>query len=293
MAEPKAKTLQMKLGFFDEDLKKPEHDDILKWLCIDDNLINMIHSFYSCKKWLAEDIELVRSRVAEIVETSRVKTHKSIENLESDIQRLVELTIPENEKKYSEALEKEIMSGKDNNNYLSSKYYQREIQENKEDLNSKNQLLAKEIKKSNYLNEWRGLPSEIPLPKSIQIVEKKWELPVTSNATSINGYKSATNLIGFIDLQVTFNFWELTVSGIDFYKEDVVSQISWNQSLKRNYKTLLIEVKTKISTLGELFRQINTYRTYLAGDYFVVCPDDTEKEYIESQNIKFYKYPIK
>ena len=32
MAKPKAQTLQQKLGFFDEDLKKPKHDEIMIWL---------------------------------------------------------------------------------------------------------------------------------------------------------------------------------------------------------------------------------------------------------------------
>lgn len=32
MAEPKIKTIQAKFGFQDPDLKKPAHDDIIKWL---------------------------------------------------------------------------------------------------------------------------------------------------------------------------------------------------------------------------------------------------------------------
>jgi hypothetical protein len=57
-----------------------------------------------------------------------------------------------------------------------------------------------------------------------------------------------------------------------------------------NYKDLLIEVKTKIQSLGELFRQLNTYKEFEKGDYLVVCPDDSNEETIISQGFKFYKF---
>lgn len=37
--EPKTKTLQQKLGFFDNDLKKPKHDEIMFWL--DENILKI------------------------------------------------------------------------------------------------------------------------------------------------------------------------------------------------------------------------------------------------------------
>lgn len=38
--KPKAQTYQQKLGFFDEDLKKPKHDEIMYWL--DSNVENIM-----------------------------------------------------------------------------------------------------------------------------------------------------------------------------------------------------------------------------------------------------------
>lgn len=60
---------------------------------------------------------------------------------------------------------------------------------------------------------------------------------------------------------------------------------------------VLFEAKTKIDTLGDLFRQLNMYRIgYYAGDgvwrmkFVVVCPDDTEAERIQQQGFLFLKY---
>lgn len=49
MAKPKAKTLQQRLGFFDDDLKKPEHDDIIKWT--DKNIETILLKLYNLENW--------------------------------------------------------------------------------------------------------------------------------------------------------------------------------------------------------------------------------------------------
>ena len=45
MAEPKAKTLQERFGFLDADLKKPKHDEIMKW--VDDNIEDILMVAFS------------------------------------------------------------------------------------------------------------------------------------------------------------------------------------------------------------------------------------------------------
>jgi hypothetical protein len=52
-------------------------------------------------------------------------------------------------------------------------------------------------------------------------------------------------------------------------------------------KTIYIEVKTEIDSLGTLIRQINLYRQYLPGIYFVMCPDNTHKSKLAEQEIYF------
>jgi hypothetical protein len=46
MAIPKAKTLQEKFGFMDSDIKKPEHDEMIRW--IDDNILDILMVEFGC-----------------------------------------------------------------------------------------------------------------------------------------------------------------------------------------------------------------------------------------------------
>jgi hypothetical protein len=52
-----------------------------------------------------------------------------------------------------------------------------------------------------------------------------------------------------------------------------------------------IEVKTSISSVGDLIRQIQFYRNYLSGPrWIVVSPDDRPAAILKEQGIYFYKY---
>lgn len=57
------------------------------------------------------------------------------------------------------------------------------------------------------------------------------------------------------------------------------------------------EIKTKIDNVGDLLRQINTYRYHLHAnlydyDWYVICPDDRFEDLLKSQDIGFIKYPF-
>lgn len=54
-----------------------------------------------------------------------------------------------------------------------------------------------------------------------------------------------------------------------------------------------IEIKPKIENIGELLRQMQTYKTYCHYNLGVCCPDDRFKKIIESQGFLFFKYPSK
>lgn len=72
---------------------------------------------------------------------------------------------------------------------------------------------------------------------------------------------------------------------------DLAFEIQYEGSYERNF--VYFEIKTAIPSLGELIRQLNTYRTYLReykNIIVVVSPDDTHKTILEEQNYHLYKY---
>jgi len=64
MAEPKIKTLQAKFGFADTDLKKPAHDEMIKWL--DANIEDILMEMFS----LPQRPKGIRARWEAVVRTT-------------------------------------------------------------------------------------------------------------------------------------------------------------------------------------------------------------------------------
>ncbi len=293
MAEPKAKTLQQKLGFFDEDLKSPVHDDILKWL--DKNILMVIHSLYSIREWPKNKIDEQRKLAEQIFVENISEVEETLGNLNMQQTKIL-AELPELERRYSDALSLEENS---TDTYKPSNFRLKEIEENKK----KNAGISTEIEEQNarlvLLKSWKGLGS-LPKRNEIKIIEKPWEYPVTSQSSpSVSGYRSGKNIIGFIDLKVTFTFTQLSLTGINFAKREIIGNVDWTQTERKipdngDYlgwnHTFFVEVKTKITSLGELFRQIRMYKEFVNGDFVIVCPDDSEKDIIQSQGFKFYKY---
>ncbi len=296
MATPKAKTLQQKLGFFDEDLRKPDHDTILKWL--DLNIDSVIEKIYDLEKWNDEKREQLLNQVNKIVlnELDRYKTW--VNELRKEIKTSKEQILD---------LEKRILidieENKKNPNVHSSS-----IHWNKDDIevlikkNNESAIVLNEKEKTlEYLENFDGLGDKLPNRIKPKVIKRQWEYPVTNqNINQRTGYKSSKSIIGFVDMKVTFNYTELTVSGIDFHNQQVNGELKWSQTeyVNGNLNSLLnhniyIEVKTKIPSLGELFRQLNTYREYLTGSFLVVSPDDSNVEIIRNQGFRFFKYENK
>lgn len=251
MAAPKAKSLQQKLGFFDEDLKNPTHDEILKWL--DLNIEKVLIDVYKLADWDENFVSKLENDTLKIVEKELIYYKEKRERLLKEI-----------DEKYSSISEKEQLSNVD--------------------------------KRLEILNSFKGLPKELPVRKKFRVINKQWEYTVCNQTTNHRtGYQSSKSIIGFIDMHVEFHYTKLTVGGIDFENESVYDQIGWIQLEKDEFgrplkHSVYIEVKTKIPSLGELFRQLNTYKEFLTGSFLVVCPDDSEKEVIRSQGFSFYKY---
>ncbi len=235
MAKPKAKTLQQRMGFLDEDLTKPKHDDLMFWL--DDNIERIVNDlFYK---------PLTKSDKEQIIKLWKPRIDSIVFNLQNRIK-----------------IEDE-----------------------------------KAQKKLDYINSLDLLNIENINKPRITDIYKKWELEVTTKPSYSTG---SPFIVGYIDFVARFDIPEvclvgLVASGNDHNRKDsdyhdFTRELGW--SVEVGHKELLIEVKTEIKSLGELFRQINTYKTYKPGCYYVLCPDNKYKSKIEEQGIGFIEVRI-
>ena len=262
MSKQTAKTLQMRLGFLDEDLKKPEHDEIIKWM--DKNIHSIVSELFIKPDWTQDEIKSIEAKAEKLIkdESLLFRIKRTVDDLDQELRR--------------------------------------ETQDEKRKEISKRKAQAESI--IDQIVNWKGIKGEIPKKKQIRIIDKIWEYPISSTTyNDRTGYKSPKNIVGYVDMKVTFIYNRLTVNGFDFEGKSVYSSdFSWGQTdLRydtwgdREYLThsVYFEAKTKITSLGELFRQLRTYKEFENGHYVIVCPDDTEKKTIIGQGFQFYKCP--
>lgn len=107
MSKPKAKTLQERFGFMDDDLKSPKHDEIMQW--VDRNATQIINSLFY-KDWREEKAKLeklildkiptvILNRKDRIVErTVLLDRMQKAENTENKIEILKESVAKEEKK---------------------------------------------------------------------------------------------------------------------------------------------------------------------------------------------------
>lgn len=137
------------------------------------------------------------------------------------------------------------------------------------------------------IDDYNTTPAYIDISESAKV---KWEVVVKKQ-----DYRSEY-IIGFIDLAVYFNQYHLCVSGIEWKSQPRPGR--WELTEKRlpdwdtkyYQQAVYFEVKSTIPSLGELIRQINTYREYVKSPFVIVSPDDRFIEPLKSQGIRFYKY---
>lgn len=82
MNKPKAQTLQQKLGFFDEDLKKPKHDELMLWL--DDNIERIINKIFN-SPFSDNEIRLIREKESKKIKTIIDSYTSSIESFQRQL----------------------------------------------------------------------------------------------------------------------------------------------------------------------------------------------------------------
>jgi hypothetical protein len=86
-------------------------------------------------------------------------------------------------------------------------------------------------------------------------------------------------IVGYADLMV-----HIGIPGLSAHDEEPFQV--WFGGKDR----ILVEVKSKLPTLGELMRQINLYREAHRGKVVVVSPDDSYAEVLATQGVQFLKY---
>ena len=105
---------------------------------------------------------------------------------------------------------------------------------------------------------------------SAKDIKSKWEMPI------IKGSHQYSSIVGYIDMTCQFS---------------AIPNKS-NSEDDRSFFNVAIEVKSRISNIGEVVRQINQYRAFFRADRFYICsPDDRFVSILESQNIGFIKAP--
>lgn len=135
-------------------------------------------------------------------------------------------------------------------------------------------------------------------------VDIKSEVPIISGSNKfIIGYIDIRyNIKGFIqrtlfksdtlcnfeyDYQKSYNS-DIEHKTFSIYPRGEITIYNYSMNIKRSNVSINVEVKPKIDSFGETLRQINTYKTYLPDDIFVIYSPDTRfKEAFETQGIKF------
>lgn len=115
-----------------------------------------------------------------------------------------------------------------------------------------------------------------PLPKKppIKVLSKEWEYAIT------NKYR---DMVGFIDMRVCVEVPHLVL-------DQFGAGFRW-QFIKPITRPIHFEVKSRISSLGEVIRQVRMYQAHVSGPFIIVSPDDRFQKMIRQQKIGFIKYP--
>src|SRR5262245_64184354 len=88
--------------------------------------------------------------------------------------------------------------------------------------------------------------------------------------------------IGFVDMVVTYTAHRLEWTWAD----EMTTVWRW----VKETRTVGIEVKSAIPSLGEVIRQIRVYQEHVEYPFHVLCPDDRFAEPLRGQGIGFLTY---
>ena len=252
MSRPQ-QTLLSRLGFNDEDSKKPEHDKIVSWMReeIDGLLLHLFPPHIP-------DLDQLRGMAF---------------GAGVNQERILEAQIKTTEEQLAKYEQQPLTP------------LERAHGTRSQDITNTTQKLEQLRLDLEDCQTWHLLGDPQPAVERITIRSKQREKTLVADRTKI--------VVGFLDLQVVADVpAELSVRTKKYpagHQSGIPIKPVWSWS--REPRCLNFEIKTSISNLGELLRQINVYREYQAGQYYVVCPTEAFVEELKQERIGFIKAP--
>lgn len=92
MAAPKAKTLQQKLGFYDDDLKKPSHDVIMTW--VHENADKVIRHIFNFSDFSTKEVDAIKNLTLRAMDKQFYKKSKGQIERKPELYQRYEPEIP-------------------------------------------------------------------------------------------------------------------------------------------------------------------------------------------------------
>lgn len=118
-----------------------------------------------------------------------------------------------------------------------------------------------------------------------RIVKKELEQPLKQSSTYGN---RAGRIVGYADLMLTVAAPEINVlSTHSDYAEHADKRKECEIEQGEYTRSVLVEAKSKLPSIGELMRQLQLYRTAFEGEMAVVAPDDSYTTILREQGIAF------
>jgi hypothetical protein len=273
MAKPRAHTLQARMGFTDPDLKTPAHDALMLWL--DAQVETSLQTWLgltpewgtvAAREALRQACDAYRRRLPQVI----IETQQGIAVAESDLARVA----------HQQATQAPLATWEHRDSRANmARYATQRLNEGRARLAQVQQVLT-------ALEATPDRP-EPPAWPGLVVREKQWEYPIRND----RGYE-----VGFIDLLVTY-----ACPTIEWRKPPERHAV-WEPwapgwQTREILEAAYFEVKPKIDSLGELFRQLNFYRPHLAAPalkivrrcpwIFVVSPDTRFADKIREQGYGF------
>lgn len=152
---------------------------------------------------------------------------------------------------------------------------------------------AQHARFSNALQELETLDIAPPAGFPALIIEMPpvWEQPITNSS-----FGGRSFVVGFADMMIRYQRPYIALDTGDLSDSCFYDWLRSSRSLTQpsyfGWKSACayFEVKTEIKSLGELMRQIQLYRNYSRGDWFVVSPDTRYVETLAEQGVRFVEY---
>lgn len=277
MAKPRAKTLQERMGFMEDDLTTPGHDAIMLWL--DAHMAACLQDWLRIDAWTPTERHLIEELSTHWL--SYIRWTKTITDKAQQTLLVTEQKPDVDEDRVQAAIR--YMNGPRPRTEYEVEQVQQEMEQAREVIARTAEVLAN-----------IELPLSLPPYPGIKIIKKVWEYPLTTKREYT---------IGFIDLMVS---WGRPVLAYSRPRPELMYEHEhrWEWNAYGNWEEwqptwdityvkyeVAFEVKTTIPSLGELLRQLKLYEQHFTGKIFVVAPDARFADKIREQGFGFIQSP--